>query len=336
MTPPPPDAILITTINSPGVPASAFGKVSGWRLMVVGDRKTPDGWEKTPYWFISAKDQERLSFSIMKDLPWNHYARKMVGYLMAMAEGAERIADSDDDNAPLPNWEFPVFDKTYSVSGEDRGFINVYRLFSEDRPCPWPRGFPLNRILEKPADEAEPPSRSVRVGIWQGLVAGEADVDAIYRLTVNRPARFIDRPPLVLDSGTLCPFNSQNTVFRKALFPLLYLPAFVTFRFTDILRSLVAQPILWAAGYRLGFISPTVFQERNAHNLMADFQSEIPCYLHSEKAAEIVWDRVRSERTVSENLLVAYDALAGKGLVPPQEVTLASAWVDDLKRLGAA
>ena len=41
----------------------------------------------------------------------------------------------------------------------------------------------------------------------------------------------------------------------------MYLPTFVTFRFTDILRSYVAQPIMWNAGYRLGFTNATVTQK---------------------------------------------------------------------------
>ena len=58
---------------------------------------------------------------------------------------------------------------------------------------------------------------------------------------------------MVLGTGTMSPFNTQNTLIRKELFALLYLPTYVTFRFTDILRGLVAQPIMWAAGYALGF-----------------------------------------------------------------------------------
>ena len=37
----------------------------------------------------------------------------------------------------------------------------------------------------------------------------------------------------MLGSGTISPFNSQNTLFTRAVFPLLYLPTYVTFRFTD-------------------------------------------------------------------------------------------------------
>ena len=39
---------------------------------------------------------------------------------------------------------------------------------------------------------------------------------------------------------TYSPFNSQNTLWRKELLPLAYLPSKVTFRYTDILRGMIA------------------------------------------------------------------------------------------------
>ena len=108
-----------------------------------------------------------------------------------------------------------------------------------------------------------------KIGIWQGLADLDPDVDAIYRLTSNKEVTFDKGDPIVLGKETWCPFNSQNTLFASPqFFPLLYLPAFVTFRFTDILRGYVAQPILQAAGYRLGFTEATVYQDRNALTIL--------------------------------------------------------------------
>src|SRR5258708_2242283 len=55
---------------------------------------------------------------------------------------------------------------------------------------------------------------------------------------------------------------------------------------TDIWRSLVAQRILWENNWMLLFHSPTGVQARNEHNLMNDFENEIPGYLHNETIAE--------------------------------------------------
>ena len=82
--------------------------------------------------------------------------------------------------------------------------------------------------------------KDCNVGVWQGLADEDPDVDAIYRLTSDTPCYFNERNPVVLAKGTVCPFNTQNTIIIKPLFNLLYLPTTATFRFTDILRGLVA------------------------------------------------------------------------------------------------
>lgn len=323
-------AIVITTIFRPTEAARKFAALPGWNLIVAGDRKTPPDWSVPGATFLSAAEQEASRYRIARLLPWNHYCRKMIGYLHAMQRGATVIAESDDDNLPKPGWDFPPFDGEFPVTDDGMGFLNVYRLYTGMRI--WPRGFPLELLTTRgavPIRESLRPA-SVRVGIWQGLADGSPDVDAIYRLTDDTPCDFDDGPPVVLGSGTACPFNSQNTVFRREVFPLLYLPAHVTFRFTDILRGLVAQPILWAAGWRLGFTRATVVQERNPHNYLDDFRSEIPCYLHAAKVVEVVGAAVRGEASIADNLRSAYRALLQAGIVPDAELPLLDAWLEDV------
>ena len=111
----------------------------------------------------------------------------------------------------------------------------------------------------------------------------------------------------------------------------MYLPAFVTFRFTDILRGLVAQPIMWIKGYYLGFTKATVAQERNPHNYLNDFESEIPCYLMAEKVIDIVLNAIKTEYSIAENLYLSYTALFKNGIVTKQETELVSLWLSDIK-----
>jgi hypothetical protein len=117
------------------------------------------------------------------------------------------------------------------------------------------------------------------------------------------------------------------------LFPLLYLPAFVTFRFTDILRGYVAQPILQAAGYRIGFTEATVYQERNEHNLLHDFEDEIPFYLNATRCIEIVEAAVQKGKSIQDNLRAVYGALIKEEIVPNQEMPILDAWLHDLSQL---
>ncbi|MGD9975060.1 MAG: STELLO glycosyltransferase family protein [Desulfatirhabdiaceae bacterium] len=324
--------IVITSIFPP-TPAVHRWRDSGiGNLVVVGDQKTPVPWSLEKTIFISAETQKTLPFHIIPKLPWNHYARKMIGYLTAMSQEADVIIDTDDDNFPTAGHN--VLDRigTYPVSPKNRGFVNVYRQFTDQ--FIWPRGFPLNRIRSEctVVPQTEWQDQTVTAAIWQGLVNGEPDVDAIYRLTSNLPCTFNPGSPVVLDSGTICPFNSQNTVFFRDVFALMYLPAFVSFRFTDILRGLVAQPILWQSGLRLGFTGPTAFQDRNPHDYLSDFVSEIPCYLNAETVIDVTESVVRPDASISDNLFQTYDALFGQGIVPDSELILLDAWLKDVAK----
>jgi hypothetical protein len=298
------------------------------RLVVVGDRKTPTTWSCPPAVYLGP---DASTGPLAAALPWNHYSRKMLGYLHAIRLGADLIYDTDDDNVPKAGWGVPLFDGVYECTPDRLGFVNLYASFTDQRI--WPRGFPLSLIRAGAGavPEAALTPRHVRVGVWQALADGEPDVDALYRLVDGRPCVFRSREPIVLGSGTLCPFNTQSTAVRRELFPLLYLPSTVTFRFTDILRGLVAEPIMWAAGYALGFTEATVVQDRNPHNLLADFADEIPMYLRGEDVPTLVSGAIAVDASIAENLLRAYEALHRAHIVGEAEMLRLQAWINELK-----
>jgi hypothetical protein len=326
-------AVVITSIFDPGEAIRRFAALPDWQLVVVADRKTPPDWQQAGTRFLSVDHQRRMPFRIVDALPWNHYARKMIGYLWAAREGAQLIAESDDDNLPEKGWAFPAFTDTFEEIPANRGFVNIYSLFSDQ--VIWPRGLPLERIRDRTAilQPGELVRRPCEIGVWQALADDDPDVDAIYRLTVNAACRFSRRPPVALAGGTLAPFNSQNTAFRRDLLALMYLPAYVNFRVTDILRSYVAQPIMWAAGYQLGFTGPTVRQARNAHDFMADFRSELPLYLEADAMMAFIRAAVKPGDTVTGNLHRVYAALVKQEMVGAEEMALVDAWLEDVAEL---
>jgi hypothetical protein len=325
--------IVITSIFAPTKAVKKFASLSDYKLVVAGDKKSPANWEEANVTYLSVADQEAAGFRMSEKLPFNHYGRKMVGYLHAIREGAEVIIDTDDDNIPYEDWSFPATEGTFATSPANRGFVNIYKNFTSHHI--WPRGYPLDLILNHDHNlrESELTTEAAKIGVWQGLADSDPDVDAIYRLVDNTEVFFDKRAPIVLAEGTLCPFNSQNTAVRRELFPLLYLPAYVTFRFTDILRGLVAQPILWAHGYRLGFTQATVLQERNPHDYVKDFESEIPCYLHPNRVIAAVSRAIDKSVTVGENLRRAYAELAQENIVTAQELELLDLWLEDVASL---
>lgn len=326
-------AIVITSIFGPTEAVNKFASLPNYQLIVAGDKKSPSQWIVSNATYLSVVDQDALGFALSTKLPYNHYGRKMMGYLEAMRQGAELIIDTDDDNIPYENWTFPSMKGEFSTAPTGKGFVNIYKNFTSHHV--WPRGYPLDLILDSSHNlkEEELSLETGNIGIWQGLADSDPDVDAIYRLVDNTEIFFDKRKPIVLPEGTLCPFNSQNTAIRRELFPLLYLPAYVTFRFTDILRGLVAQPIMWAHGYKLGFTEATVIQVRNPHDYVKDFESEIPCYLHPNRVIAAVSRAIDPTATVADNLRRAYLELSKENIVTSQELELLDLWLADVQAL---
>jgi len=320
--------IVITSIFEPTEAVEKFAGLSDYHLIVVGDKKSPLDWFYPNTTFLSIDNQENMNSNLAKVLPYNHYCRKMMGYLYAINKGATIIIDTDDDNIPKQNWSFPLFDDNFDCIPNDLGFINIYNYYTDHKI--WPRGLPL-RLINQLTYNKTTQTKKVKVGVWQGLADEDPDVDAIYRLTSDQACYFVDRKPIVLGAGTVTPFNTQNTAIVKDLFPLMYLPSHVTFRFTDILRGLVAQPIMWAADYNLGFTNATVIQKRNPHDYHKDFISEIPMYLNIEKVIELGEKVVKTSNSVTDNLYNTYLELEKAAIINSEEFKTIDAWLLDLQ-----
>jgi hypothetical protein len=270
----------------------------------------------------------------------------MLGYLLALSEGAEHIFDTDDDNKPFVDaWRDgapqPRSGDTVTMTDSELGFVNPYSFYGTGTGKVWPRGLPLERIDDPQANlsglwNQDPGERKPSdVAIWQGLVDADPDVDAIHRLVFGTGVAFKDRGPLVLGRGTYAPFNSQNTLWSDStVFSLLYLPTTVTFRYTDILRSYVALPILEKMERSLGFLGPTARQDRNDHDLMKDFESEIPMYRTANWVVDDLKSVVSSNIPVTENLVACYKRLEETGITTKAELPRIRAWLTDLKELG--
>jgi hypothetical protein len=330
-------AVVVTSIAAPNAVLRALAegcRARGHRFYVVGDVPSPADFRLEGCDFYGLDAQRATGFRFAELCPTRHYARKNVGYLLALREGARVIVETDDDNLPREEFwaERRRLQSAPALAGG--GWVNVYRYFSDANL--WPRGFPLERLRDAPA-----PFDSLAVGdadcpIQQGLADENPDVDAIYRLVSELPQSFRRDRRLALAEGSWCPFNSQNTTWWAEAAPLLYLPAYCSFRMTDIWRSFVAQRVAWANGWAVLFHEPTVRQERNEHNLLRDFRDEVPGYLNNAAICEALagLDVRPGVERLGENLLVCYERLVGMGLVGREELPLLAAWLEDLERLG--
>lgn len=324
-------AIVITSIFNPTEAVFKFASLSDYATIVIGDKKTPADWACKGVEFISIEKQNDMPFELRKALPVNHYSRKMLGYLEAISSGADLIIDTDDDNIPKEDWAFPSFEGDFDSVPADKGFVNIYQIFTDQKI--WPRGLPLDLITKSFELDSSLITEKSNIGVWQGLADEDPDVDAIYRLTSDAPCYFSERSPVVLQRGTICPFNTQNTAIRKELFSLLYLPTYVTFRFTDILRGLIAQPIMWLYDYHLGFVNATVVQKRNPHDYIKDFASEIPMYQHCREVVEIVSNAISSDESIEGNLYNSYCSLLKAKIVCKREMANLEAWLSDMQKI---
>ena len=326
--------IVITSINPKSLGVELFENKPDWHIVIVGDRKSVFIPSSERLTFLSLEAQQKLGYKLGTVCPYNHYARKNLGYLYAIEQGAEIIYDTDDDNVPyLPyeNWSMPKFVCSSQYLSNQR-FVNVYKYFSNE--FIWPRGYPLDEIHSEASSHVIE-TESVDVGVWQGLVDDDPDVDALYRLIISpsvKSVRFERKEPIFLNRKQYCPFNSQNTLWNKRLFPLLYLPATVSFRFTDILRGYLAQRCMLEKELYLGFCSPTVYQRRNKHNLMKDFKSEIECYINAKSIVNLI-DSIDLNQNLCDSLLKLYSKLALSGYVKESEVTILKAWIEDFNNL---
>ena len=328
-------ALVVTSIHAPNAAMrelAAGCREQDWDFFVAGDGKSPRDYALEGCQFLSLESQRESGFALGKVCPERSYTRKNIGYLAAMRSGVDVIVETDDDNHPKPSFwaSRQLWEECRLV--EANGWVNVYQYFS-DRFI-YPRGLPINHAR----DEVPGVSKSGRFAcpIQQGLADSDPDVDAVYRMLFPLPFDFATGgDPVLLTGGAWCPFNSQNTTFFKEAFPLLYLPAHCSFRMTDIWRSFVAQRILMAKGQGVLFHSPTVWQERNEHDLHRDFMDEMVGYTHNARIRqELMALSFRADETDQAMMESCYQTLIRHGWVGKEEEGLLHAWFSDLDDLG--
>lgn len=326
---------VITTINPPSKTVARLGRVIGMTVVIVADQKTPENrWKHHWASYLSPEAQKKLSFNYVAYAPWNHYVRKNIGYLEAMRQGASVIYDTDDDNVPNKQWRPRQVD--CAARTVDYGcWFNIYASFQKTRV--WPRGFPLDKVstsiptARAVVKHSRLPLKSVHSPIQQGMADKNPDVDAVWRLVMPEKVTFEKRLSLALAPGTWCPFNSQSTWWWPEAYPLMYLPAFATFRMTDIWRSLVAQRCLWELGLSVAFHSPAeVVQHRNPHDLLHDFEDEVKGYLFNGRIATVL-SKTKLTGNLCKDLYRCYDALVDAKFLPASELAVLSAWITDIK-----
>ena len=311
--------IIITSINEETKSILEFRKFKDWNIIVVGDIKTPKLKSNGNLTFLSVEDQLNLNYPLIKNIPFNHYCRKNIGYIYAIKNGATLIYDTDDDNLPLfKNFTLPEFNK--EISSKDK-LINIYQHYSDK--FIWSRGFPLNRIHDK-QNIFEISSIAKNPDLIYGLCDGDTDLDAVCRIITNDENLKFSGNPAYLNDKNMIIFNSQSTFWtNRKYFPFLYLPTTVSSRFSDILRSYVMQ---FCCDAIIGIQPNVAFQKRNHHNLIDDMKDEIFMYENIENVIKL------GENFSGSSIFNFYKKLYDSNIVGEKELDILKFWISFLKK----
>jgi len=263
--------------------------------------------------------------------------------LFIFQHGAKYIYDTDDDN--FLEYDLSGFQASQESS---RRFVlvtnnltnNPYVHFGQSTL--WPRGYPLDRV-GLGAERRYSVCDVVPPAVQQGVVDGDPDVDAIFRLTRRQkssPLRLkFDRaaPPYVLPRRTFAPFNSQNTFFASPAFWGLFLPSnSVSDRVVDIYRSYWAQRLLWLIGGAVTFAPPMAYQVRNLHSDLADANDEAVLYRDVGRYISALnqWECDEGTQFMFDCVSKLSRHLVSEGFWTSRDADMVDAWLSDLSSIG--
>ncbi|CAM9486179.1 unnamed protein product [Ectocarpus sp. 8 AP-2014] len=353
---------VLTSIFEPTETVKQLAELSGWCVVVVGDKNGPAEYHVTGVKYLTPGDQDALPYRITEILPWNHFGRKNVGYMYAIQHGAKVIYDVDDDNALIhPEEGVPhagvssIEDNVLSrFSGHPSSSVhNPYGCFGAPGVS-WPRGYPLSAIQDdSPHHSAYCDVDGIsgsRIGVVQALANHDPDVDAIYRLTYppgGLPFSFNPGAPGTPEStlrgvpaDKMTPYNAQATLHFPVAFWGMLLPVTVHGRVSDIWRSYFTQALLPLANAVPVFAPAWVEQIRNPHDYLGDFQAELPLYERAGALVEfLLWyaDEKGASNSggltwslVEDLAVMMYEY----GIVDEEDVVLTQAWLQDLRDSG--
>jgi hypothetical protein len=263
--------IVCTSINAPTIAIEKYDAMGEWTLIVVGDLKTPLGYALKNGIYLNPKDQKKMGSSLSELIGWNCIQRRNFGLLHALNLGADAIAIVDDDNIPLDNWGQELL---IGQSVQSTEFLTTEEAFdpigATNYPHLWHRGFPLELINSRDYDKkiVKEIVPDIQADFWNG----DPDIDAICRLE-HRPNCEFNNSCFPFSSNKISPFNSQNTVISRNVAMEYFLYPHIG-RMDDIWASYYVQ----SKGFKVIYNKPTVFQDRNEHNLIVDMKKEYVGY----------------------------------------------------------
>ena len=263
--------IVCTSINKPTLAIKKFDSMKDWKLVIVGDKKTPKNYKLKNGVYLSPKNQEKIDKKLSDLIGWNCIQRRNFGILYAWKNGADIVAVVDDDNIPYKNWgkklllNNKVKTNFYKTNAEAFDPISV-----TNHKYLWHRGFPI-QILNK-RNKLKKQKKIIEADIQADFWDGDPDIDAICRMEHHPNCKF-KKECFPLASNKISPFNSQNTFISKKVLPYYFLFPHIG-RMDDIWASFYVI----SKGFKVVYNKASVFQKRNEHDLTKDMLKEFIGY----------------------------------------------------------
>ena len=274
------NVIVTTTINPPTKAIKLFDAMADWRLIVIGDKKTPPDYRLERGTYVSPKEQESYDKELSDAIGWNCIQRRSFGLLLAHDMRADIVALVDDDNIPYDHWgQNLMVGRDVEVNYYDTDLPAFDPVGATNVPNLWHRGYPLQLLHRR--DYAASSRKLMPVDVQADFWNGDPDIDAICRME-HAPNCDFDAERFPIASNRFSPFNSQNTFLLRSVLKHYFLFPHIG-RMDDIWASYYVQ----AKGCRVVYGKPSVYQERNEHDLVRDMRQE---YLGYENNLNLIRD----------------------------------------------
>ena len=263
--------IVCTSINKPTLAIKKFDAMQDWKLVVVGDRKTPKNYKLKNGEYLSPLAQEKIDKKLSKLIGWNCIQRRNFGILYAWKNGADIVAVVDDDNIPYKFWgKNLLLGKNIKLDFYNTSALAFDPISVTNHKNLWHRGFPLQILHQRKKN------RKVKKIIYPDIQAdfwnGDPDIDAICRME-HQPNCNFNKKYFPFASSKVSPFNSQNTFLTKKVLPFYFL-----FPHVGRMDDIWASYYVISKGFKVVYNKPSVFQKRNEHDLTKDMQKEFIGY----------------------------------------------------------
>ena len=294
--------MVTTSINSPTRAMMEYVKRKEWKIIMVGDLKTPhEEYRKLekeyPNLYYMHPDTQNLKYKELSEaIGWNRIMRRNLGFCEAYARGADIIYSTDDDNILYENWGENIYVGQEIIAHCWKSENGVFDPLSVTNVnYLWHRGYPSELINSKNNIKYMGKIKRkvlVQADLWDGV----PDIDAMARIIYKPRVKLNFDAPFC--STDIAPFNSQNTFIHRSVIPY-YMVLPHAGRMDDIWASYIVQKIFPDS---VIFGQPTVYQERHEphHRNMKDLKDETLGYEYTLKF-------INGEFPLPEDTQKAYD-----------------------------